>query len=247
MTADTQTVTKNDRDLKTPVMVVIVLLVLALPGGIAMMSTQSGANFADAEQFTGNRLGAGSVDIGLGIGSGGSTGGADGTVQSLNDPEAVANQQSSSDPQLFSATNLAPGDVATGSLAVNNTGSLPLHFWVVAAAVSSSATLDDWLLFDGWRSANCATPPTNPNLIDRTNVVLSPTFVPMIGQAPQPGQPIPTDGTVLTLQPGESVNVCLAARLPLAAPNEVQSSVVDVELIVNAQQAITSDTEENDQ
>ncbi len=236
----------DDKDLKTPIMVVVVALVLALPGAIAMMSTRSGANFADAEQFTGNRLGAGSVDIGLDIAGGEGNGGpVDGTTQSLNDPDAVAGQQSSSDSQLFSATNLAPGDVATGSLAVNNAGSLPLNFWVVAAAVSSSATLDDWLLFDGWRSTNCAS-PSSPGTLDTTNVVLSPNFIPMIGRPPTPGQPPPTDGSVLTLQPGESVNVCLAARLPLAATNEVQSSVVDVELIVNAQQAFPPGTEETE-
>ncbi len=78
-------------------------------------------------------------------------------------------------------------------------------------------------------------------------MVLTPRSVPLIGRAPTPGQPVPTDGSVLTLRPGESTNVCLAARLPMAAPNEVQSSVVDVELIVIAQQAFAPGTQETGQ
>ncbi len=205
------------RRLNVP-LVIVLLLLLALPAGIAAVSVGSGANFADDERFTGNRLGAGSVDIAI-----------DDTVRvDASGPNVVR----SSDPTLFSASNLAPGDRLTGALAVNNNGTLPLRFWVTAKAATSTAALGDWLLFDGWVANDCRAGPEAAVEVFTTNVVLGPQHIRMIGD------PTGRDEEELLLDPGDELVVCLGAHLPLAAPNEVQAAAVEVELIVAAEHAL---------
>ncbi len=201
-----------------PTLAIVVLVVLGLPAGIAVVSTESGANFADDERFTGNRLGAGSVDIAV-----------DGSIDGSRD--GAGRQTATGDPSAFSATNLAPGDRLTGALEVNNAGTLPFRFWITANAATSTRALGDWLLFDGWAAADCRTGPDEADRVFKTNVVLGPAHVPLIGDADDPG-----DG--LRLEPGEGLVVCVGAHLPLAAPNEVQSARVEVELLVRAQHAL---------
>lgn len=209
------------RTLNVPLMAVIVLLVVVAPAAIAVLSIDSGANFADHEMFTGNRLGAGSVDVAI-----------DDVVEIVGaDP---TNRVEAGDPTVFSATNLAPGDHVTGALAVNNNGTLPLRFWVTATATTSSGTLGDWLLFDGWVASDCRRGPAAAERIFTTNVVLGPTAARLIGRSGS------SDGSVqeLRLEPGDDLVVCVGAHLPLAAPNDVQSATVEVELIVSAEQAV---------
>ena len=207
----------NRRRLNSPMLVLVLLAILALPAGIAVVSVGSGASFADNESFTGNRLGAGSVDI------------------AIDDAIAVsggdADQTRSSDPSVFSASNLAPGDHLTGALSVSNQGTLPLRFWVTAKATTSSGDLGDWLLFDGWVAADCRTGRERADQTFGTNVVLGSQYARLIGEATG------SDGE-LRLEPGDDLVVCIGAHLPLAAPNEVQSASVEVELIVAAQQAV---------
>jgi hypothetical protein len=85
-------------------------LLVLFAGSLGMLTwtwttiQSSSANFADTEQFAGNRLGAGTVDIAVG----------DDTVG-------------------FAAVNMAAGDVATGHLEVSNGGTLPLRFVLSAS------------------------------------------------------------------------------------------------------------------
>lgn len=212
------------RRMNSPLLVLVLFVVLALPAGIAVMSVDSGANFADNERFSGNRLGAGSVDVAI-----------DDVIEVT---DASARQVRSSDPTVFSATNLAPGDRVTGALSVNNDGTLPLRFWVTAKATSSSGDLGDWLLFDGWVAADCGRGLDGADQVFNTNVALNSQHARLIGDSTGVEQE-------LRLEPGDDLVVCVGAHLPLAAPNEVQSARVEVELIVAAEHAVNTETVED--
>lgn len=210
----------NRRRLNSPLVVLVLLVILALPAGIAVVSVGSGASFADDERFTGNRLGAGSVDI---------------AIDDVIDVTGGNNDRiRSSDPSVFSASNLAPGDHLTGALSVSNDGTLPLRFWVTAKATTSSGDLGDWLLFDGWVAGDCRSGRERADRTFGTNVVLGPQHARLIGETTR------SDGE-LRLEPGDDLVVCIGAHLPLAAPNDVQSATVEVELIVAAQNAVEED------
>ena len=157
------------RRLNSPLLVLVLLVVLALPVGIAVVSIGSGANFADDERFSGNRLGAGTVDVAI-----------DEVVEVT---DGARSRATSGDPAVFSATNMAPGDHLTGALAVNNDGTLPLRFWVTAKSTTSSGALADWLLFDGWLADDCRSGPEGAERVFNTNVVLGPEHARLIGDS----------------------------------------------------------------
>lgn len=207
----------NRRRLNSPLLALVLLVVLAVPAGIAVVSVGSGADFADNERFTGNRLGAGSVDVAI-----------DDAIDVTN---ANGNRIQRSDPAVFSASNLAPGDRLSGALAVSNNGTLPLRFWVTAKATSSSSDLDDWLLFDGWVASDCRPGLSGAAQIFNTNVVLGADHARLIGDSAGPADE-------LRLEPGSDLVVCVGAHLPLSAPNEVQAATVEVELVVAAMHAL---------
>ncbi len=210
------------RRLNSPQLVLVLLVVLALPAGIAVTSVGSGANFADNERFSGNRLGAGSVDIAI-----------DDVIEVTGGTEERIR---ASDPAVFSATNIAPGDHLTGALGVSNNGTLPLRFWVTAKATTSSGALSDWLLFDGWVAVDCRTGLEGADRVYNTNVVLGSVHARLLGD--------PTGyDPELRLEPGDDLVICIGAHLPLAAPNDVQSASVVVELIVAAQHALEEESE----
>ncbi len=208
------------RRLNSPLLALLLLIILAVPAGVAVVSVSSGANFADNERFAGNRLGAGSVDVAI-----------DNVVEDNATLAGATDRVEASEPAVFSGTNLAPGDRLTGALAVNNRGTLPLRFWVTAMATTSTGELADWLLFDGWVAADCRTGPEGADRVFNTNVVLGSTHARLIGDSTGVEDE-------LRLEPGEDLVVCVGAHLPLAAPNEVQEASVEVELIVAAQHAV---------
>ena len=201
----------------SPIPVLVVLAALALPAGIAAVSVGSGATFADDERFTGNRLGAGSVEV---------------AIDEVDVSDEDGRPVTTGDPAVFSAANLAPGDRVTGALAVNNNGTLPLRFWITAKAATSSDALGDWLLFAGWVAPDCR---TGPDAADRL-------YTDQPGHRTPPRSPLIGDATALDgelrLDPGQELVVCVGAHLPLAAPNDVQAATLDVELIVAAQHAL---------
>ncbi len=208
---------KQERLNSTPLLVLVVLIVLLVPAGVAVLAVDSGANFSDSEQFVGNRLGAGSVDI---------------AVNEVVDATQAASRRrpDAADPAVFTATNMAPGDVVSGRLAINNTGTLPIRYWITAKATTSSSALGDWLLFDGWAADDCTTGPDVAEQTFTTNVVLDADHVGLIGTS--------TGSTDrLVLEPGAAAVMCVGAHLPLSAPNEVQAATVEVELIVYAEHA----------
>lgn len=119
----------------------------------------------------------------------------------------------------LSASNMAPGDSVTGHIELTNVGTLPLVFGVEAQA--SDTTLSEWLLFDAWLSGAACHPDGRVDPLLVSGVALPAAYVMLVE---------PT----LPLEPGESINLCIGATLPLAAPNEVQGSETDVDLIVAA-------------
>lgn len=199
------------------VTLLVVSAVVALPWLLTRCALSSDANFADVEEFTGNRLGAGSVEV---------------AVNEAVDVDGVSvlgsRPSTPSEPRVFSATNMAPGDSVTGALAVGNTGSLPIRYWVTASAGPVSSPLADWLLYDVWRGDRCRDGIAAADEVYITNLIIGSDEVPILGR---PG--VETSG--LRLEPGQSTTVCLGARLPLAAPNEVQAARLDIELVVFAQ------------
>ncbi len=89
-----------------PVLLVLLgLLVVAVPFGVAWWSRQSSATFADSELIGVNRLGAATLDLEVG----------------------------NLDVDL-EATNLAPGDEVTGTLELVNAGDLPLRYALTASS-----------------------------------------------------------------------------------------------------------------
>ncbi len=199
------------------VSVLVVLAVVALPWLLSRCALSSDANFADREEFTGNRLGAGSVEL---------------AVSEAVDVDGISvlngRPTTPSAPQPFSATNMAPGDSVTGALAVGNTGTLPIRYWMTASASPASSPLADWLLYDVWRAERCRDGIAAADEVYITNLILGGDEVPILGR---PG----TDTPGLRLEPDQSTMVCLGARLPLSAPNETQDARLDIELVVFAQ------------
>ncbi|MEE9416888.1 MAG: hypothetical protein V3V01_16525 [Acidimicrobiales bacterium] len=134
----------------------------------------------------------------------------------------------------FEATNMAPGDSAIGSLVLSNAGSLPLRY--ALSASNSGGLLADWMLFDVWTSDDC----NDPNPLSRdtiiTGLALDPTSTAKLIGDPTTGVQ-PGDRP---LAPLETETVCLAARLPLAAPNEVQGTSITIDLVVDAEHDIAA-------
>lgn len=93
------------RLLHTTAIVAVALLAAATLTWSWATMTRSSASFADQEAVTGNRLGAGTLDIGFG--------------------DATA---------IFTAYDLAAGDAVTGNLLVRNDGSLPLRYELTSFA-----------------------------------------------------------------------------------------------------------------
>lgn len=217
----------HDLRLSSMASLLIVVVVVALPWLLTRCALRSDANFADVEEFAGNRLGAGSVAVAV-------TEAVD--VDSISVLNGVPSTPS--EPRVFSATNMAPGDAVTGALAVGNTGTLPIRYWLMASAGPASSPLVDWLLFDVWRAERCRDGIDAAQEVYITNLILGGDEVPILGRpaADTPG---------LRLEPGQSTTVCLGARLPLSAPNETQAARLDIELVVFAQHSpapIESDT-----
>lgn len=126
----------------------------------------------------------------------------------------------------FQAANMAPGDVSIGTLELVNAGSLPLRYALTANR--TDGLLAQWLLFDVWISSDCETavPASNPLVVG----LLLDSSTPLIGDpttGSQPGDRI--------VAPLEAETVCLAARLPLAAPNSVQGASLTIDLVIDAE------------
>ena len=126
---------------------------------------------------------------------------------------------------VLSATNLAPGDLVTGHLELANRGTLPIVVSVDAKLRSTdSEALGPWLLFEVWvQSGSCGPADTTERLIE--GVSLGATLAPLLPLAPEPRPD-------LRLAPDETTVLCIGARLPLAAPNSIQGTTADLELVV---------------
>ncbi len=178
----------SDRAARAMVLSALVVVVFVAAAGTLTWSWSSlrstSAAFADHEVVSGNRLGAGTLDIAAG----------DDTV-------------------LFTATNLAAGDRATGQLVLENRGTLPLVYSLSATA--TAGPLRTALDIVAWNGASpCpASPPSG-----------SPIWRPLVDGA-RASEPRPTDGR---LAPGASRLLCMAATLPIDASSDAQGQRLDM-------------------
>ncbi len=114
-----------------------------------------------------------------------------------------------------------------------NVGTLPLRYQV--GAVTDGGPLGDWLRFDVWTTTEVCRPGA-AELLLASGVRLSAAPTVLVGALPG----VATDRASgsdeeLRLAPGGAVIVCLGARLPLEAPNEIQGQRLDVELVIQAE------------
>lgn len=126
---------------------------------------------------------------------------------------------------VFDARNLAPGDQVSGHVEVTNVGTLPLV--LSFSAVSSAGPLADWLRFSVW------TVPDSCRADDITAGRASVLAQDFAIDATGTGSLTSADGP-MRLSTDETIVLCLGARLPLEAGNDIQGQTLTVNLIVDA-------------
>ena len=124
----------------------------------------------------------------------------------------------------FSVQDMVAGDVAAGRLELINQGSLPLRYEITPAG--SQNALGRELTIVAWNTpTDCGDqPPTAGRVWD-------PTAEPVASEPALDGDH-PASGA---LRAGERQLVCMAATLPLSAPNTLQGQRYDLELHVVAE------------
>ncbi|MEM9561342.1 MAG: hypothetical protein AAGA93_01910 [Actinomycetota bacterium] len=202
--------------------VVVALLGVSVPVGVALVSRSSSASFADREVLATNRLGAATLDLQVDGGSSNSP-----LVELGEGPQAIDEDTSNA---VFVATNLAPGDRVSGHLEMTNRGDLPLRYGL--QAVSSDGMLAEWLRFEAWvGSGICSPDQAGPRLVSEARVSAEPAVLLPLAT--------PAGATPLNvLEPGESTLWCLGATLLLETPNEAQGQALDVTLFVPIEQVV---------
>jgi len=182
---------------------------LALPTLVILGGQTSSASFADSEVLSANQLGAAVLDIEVEAGT-------------PNDADVGARREA-----LFTATNLAPGDRASGQLEMTNAGDLPLRYGL--AAVSEGGRLDEWLRFEVWAGTGTCTPDQPaPRVIEDIRVGSEPVELVELVRSDEAN----------VLEPGASFLWCIGATLPLDTPNDAQGQSLDLTLLVTAEHLI---------
>lgn len=186
------------------IVALLVFAVAALAGPILVLTQadEGSAAFGDNETIGVNRLSSATVDI-----------------------------EPGEDIVPITATNLAPGDRVTGSIAVKNVGSLPVRYAIVSDARPDP--LSDWFRWEVWPrpdSDQCTQQPAPAELLV-DGALFERGSAAVLGDVTvglDPGDRI--------LQPGEGEALCTAVTLSLEAPDEVQARTVRHELVVVAEQ-----------
>ncbi len=130
-----------------------------------------------------------------------------------------------SDEAVFDARNLAPGDQVSGHLEIANVGTLPLVLTV--SAVASDGPLADWLRFSAWTVDESCLP--DDVATGRAELLAEDFAITAAGTGP-----LATSSEPIRLAPEETLVLCLGARLPLDAGNELQGQTLTVNLILDA-------------
>ncbi|MBT8241289.1 MAG: hypothetical protein KJN63_08690 [Acidimicrobiia bacterium] len=182
----------------------MIFAVAALAGPILLVvgADEGSAAFGDNETVGVNRLSSATVDI-----------------------------EPGEDIVPITATNLAPGDRVTGSIAVNNIGTLAVRYAIVSDARPDP--LSDWLRWEIWLrsdSDQCTQQPAPGELLVDGDL-FEPGSSVVLGDVT-----IGLDAGDRILQPGEGEALCTAVTLSLDAPDEVQARTVRHELVVVAEQ-----------
>jgi hypothetical protein len=129
------------------------------------------------------------------------------------------------------ARNMAPGDTAFGILHLENTGTLPLIYSLVASV--DTGGLADNLRFRLWPGPQCDEPPDETGVAD---VVIESTDGAVILGNPEVGI---QDGD-RAISVGESDVLCYSISLPLDATNSAQGETSTQTFIVIAEHDISN-------
>lgn len=122
---------------------------------------------------------------------------------------------------MFGVVDMAPGDVAHGRLVLVNEGTLPLRFRITTS--SSGGLLGELLDLTAWSTeSDCGDAGDVP--VERRWSPLDAASASDAGRA--------SSGH---LAPTEAHTVCLTARLPVSASNEVQGSSLGVTFTMHAE------------
>lgn len=181
-----------------------VLLALAAMAGPALVvfgGEPGSAAFGDAETFGMNELASASVSVEVG-------------EQLL----------------LIDASAMAPGDRLPGRLVLDNDGSLPLRYSLLAEPTDAASPLLDVLDWSVWHDARAGSCQPIPAATLYEG--------PVIDDGPLIGDPaIGLDAGDRSLAPGQSEVICFVVELPLGTSNAFQGTAAQVDLVVVAEQA----------
>lgn len=183
----------------TVVGILVAILIFAGPAFV-IFADRGQAAFGDNELIGLNQLGAATVDVAVG-------------------PNTVG----------FDVAAMAPGDRFSGTLELENEGTLPVRYAIEAErAAGSEALLSvlEWRIWPASGGAACATSPVG-TLFEGVMTSVDVTGSPAVGQ---------DDGDRL-IQPGDIDRLCVDVQLSIDTPNSFQGSAAVVELIVLAEQA----------
>jgi len=178
----------------------LVLAAMAGPVVIALGADRGSAAFGDNETFGINQLESASVELAVGENS-------------------VA----------IDATSMAPGDRVGGQIVIENKGSLPLRYALVADLSAPDQTLRgslDWKIWPTPSAASCSA-PIGPFLFD--GLVTDSVIFGDPGVGEDPGDRL--------LQPGDVDVLCLEVELPLEVSDDLQGASARVALTAIAEQA----------
>lgn len=175
-----------------------VVVVLAAPAVLLIAGPRAGASFGDAEPVGANRLGAATLDIDL-----------DATSSALE------------------VSDMAPGDQATGSVAIRNAGSLPMRY--VVRLEHDGDPLVEVLRWDAWFASACAAGPLSAPAPDRL-LLDAPIGSTLVDDRP--------------LAPTEVDTLCLRATLPATTANDYQGRVLEVTIHADAEHDLAASEED---
>ncbi|MGI9611171.1 MAG: hypothetical protein ACR2NL_12835 [Acidimicrobiia bacterium] len=178
--------------------------VAALAGPLLVLTNadEGSAAFGDHETIGVNRLSSATVDV-----------------------------EPGEDVVPITATNLAPGDRVSGSIAVSNVGTLAIRYAVVSEGFADP--LAEWLRWEIWlrpETTQCADTPGGENVLfngplpaDSSTAVLGDVTIGL-------------DSGDRVLLPGSSEALCTAVTLSIDAPDEVQARTFRHEFVIVAEQ-----------
>lgn len=130
------------------------------------------------------------------------------------------------------AANVAPGDEVGGQVEIRNVGDLPIRYAVLAS--TGDGQLSEWVSWDAWIDSTCR--PERAGDVGRRDFTIGSELEPVIGDAATG-----TQSGDRALAVGQAETLCLLARLPIQAPNEVQGRTMELSITIAAEHDLEDD------